>query len=131
MPAVPSPTRTTISPFGGPSRGELAGEVRQIAAADRLEQLRQLARHDGGPLAEDLGGVGEHLGQAVRRLEEDQRARDAGDGLRAASGARRSLRGRKPSKKNRSVGRPETTSAVSIAEGPGIGVTGSPAAIAA
>ena len=39
--------------------------------------------------------------------------------------------GRNPSKKNRSVGRPETTSAVSIAEGPGIGVTGSPAAIAA
>jgi hypothetical protein len=41
------------------------------------------------------------------------------------------LGGRKPSKKNRSVGRPETTSAVRIADGPGIGVTGMPSAIAA
>ena len=41
------------------------------------------------------------------------------------------LGGRKPSKKKRSVGRPETTSAVRIAEGPGIGVTGRPSPIAA
>ena len=34
--------------------------------------------------------------------------------------------GRKPSKKKRSVGRPDTTRAVRIADGPGIGVTGRP-----
>jgi hypothetical protein len=39
--------------------------------------------------------------------------------------------GRKPSKKKRSVGSPEATSAVSTAEGPGMGVTGSPSSIAA
>jgi hypothetical protein len=41
------------------------------------------------------------------------------------------LGGKKPSKKKRLVGRPETTSADRIAEGPGIGMTGTPASTAA
>ena len=38
--------------------------------------------------------------------------------------------GRKPSKKNRSVGSPATVSAISAAEAPGAAVTASPAAVA-
>ena len=47
--------------------------------------------------------------------------------------ARRSpaLRGRKPSKQNRSTGSPETASAVVTADGPGTDVTAMPASIAA
>jgi hypothetical protein len=41
------------------------------------------------------------------------------------------LGGKKPSKKKRSVGRPETTRAVRMADGPGIGVTGTPSVMAA
>ncbi len=56
-----------------------------------------------------------------------------GSDARAASAAARSpaLRGRKPSKQKRSVGRPETASAASVALGPGRTVTSTPAAIAA
>ena len=54
----------------------------------------------------------------------------------AASAASRrarspALRGRKPSKQNRSTGRPETASAVSTADGPGTAVTSMPASTAA
>ena len=52
---------------------------------------------------------------------------------RAASRRDRSpaLRGRNPSKQNRSTGSPETASAVSTADGPGTAVTGTPASTAA
>ena len=54
----------------------------------------------------------------------------------AARSARRrarspALRGRKPSKQNRSTGSPETASAVSTAEGPGTAMTSTPASRAA
>jgi hypothetical protein len=56
-------------------------------------------------------------------------------GSAASSASRRSrspgLRGTKPSKQNRSVGRPETASAVVTADGPGTAVTRTPAAAAA
>ena len=41
------------------------------------------------------------------------------------------LRGRKPSKQNRSTGSPETASAMSTALGPGTQVTGTPDSMAA
>ena len=51
----------------------------------------------------------------------------------SANRARRSpgLRGGKPSKQNRSLGSPETASAVVSADGPGMAVTRIPAATAA
>ena len=69
--------------------------------------------------AERLGHRGERRLGAVRRLEEHHRALLVG----AAPASRRprspALRGRKPSKQNRSTGSPETASAVSTADGPG------------
>jgi hypothetical protein len=52
----------------------------------------------------------------------------------SASNARRrspGLRGRNPSKQNRSVASPDSASAVSTADGPGTAVTGTPASTAA
>ncbi|GMA30458.1 hypothetical protein GCM10025875_04500 [Litorihabitans aurantiacus] len=66
----------------------------------------------------------------MRRLEEDHGATLVGElGERAPSLP--CLRATKPSKQNRSLGRPETASAVSTADGPGSADTRTPAACAA
>ena len=107
------------------------GELAQPAAADLLVRLGQLPAERGRPVRAERGGqVGQGVVDPVRRLEEDQRARLGGE---PANTARRSpvLRGGKPSKQNRSEGRPDRARAVVTALGPGAEVTGTPAASAA
>ena len=112
--------------LGGP-----VGELGQRAPADLLVGLGQLAADRGGAVLPERGrGVDQRVGQPVRRLEEDHRAALVGQ---RGERDRRSpaLRGRKPSKQNRSTGSPETASAVVTADGPGTEVTATPASIAA
>ena len=81
-------------------------------------------------------GQGEALAlisDAGRRLAASNKISVAGIPVRRASARCRSpdLAGRNPAKKNLSVGKPETVSAASAAEGPGSVVTGIPASITA
>ena len=73
--------------------------------------------------AEHLDDVFQSFEHAVRRFVEDLRARRGADALeqRAALAA---FGGRKPLKRNESVGRPLATRADRNAEAPGIGTTG-------
>ncbi len=70
---------------------------------------------------------------AGRRRADSKNTRVASMAARSASALRRAAArpGRKPAKTNRSVGRPETTSAASGADGPGTTVTPWPAAMQA
>ena len=111
------PTTTTISPRTG--RRTPRDQVRQRSADDLLVRLGQLAADGGGTvLAERDGHRRQGVVEPVRRLEEHHRAALVGEQLerpRALPG----LRGGKPSKQNRSVGRPDSARAVSTALGRG------------
>ena len=111
--------------------GRPLGQLGQRPAADLLVGLGQLPADRGLARSPEGGrGVGERVGQPVRRLEEDHRAALVGQ-RRQRDRRSPPLRGRKPSKQNRSTGSPETASAVVTADGPGTEVTGTPASIAA
>ena len=100
-------------------RGPL-GQLGQRPALHLFIGLGQLAAHRGRPVGpERARQIGQRLGQPVRRLEEDQRARLVGQLGRAARRRSPALRGRNPSKQNRSTGSPDTASAASTADGPG------------
>ena len=70
-------------------------------------------------LPERGGRVDQRVGQPVRRLEEDHRPRARRPARPGATRRSPALRGRKPSKQNRSTGSPDTASAVVTADGPG------------
>ena len=89
---------------------------------------RQTAASRG---AEPCGEIGERRGEPRAALVQDQRCRDARELGDARAPRWPSFGGRKPSKKNRSVGRPATVSAASAAEAPGTAVTACPASRAA
>ena len=57
------------------SCAELLGELRQACPQHLLVQLRQLARERGGTRAQLRGEIGQRLGYARWRLEEDERCR--------------------------------------------------------
>jgi hypothetical protein len=61
----------------------LGGEFAERAAPHRLEHLGEFPRDHRRTVAEDRRRVGEHLGEAVGRLEQHQRAGDAGDERKA------------------------------------------------
>ena len=88
-------------------------------------QLGQLSRHGRLARAQALRHVGERLGQPLRGFEKTS---VAGMALSSASAVRRSpgFAGRNPANRNRSVGRPETVSAASAADGAGHGIDRNP-----
>ena len=114
-------------------RGSAHGDqLGQRAARDLLVELGELAADRRAAIgAEGPGHVGEGCREPGGRLEEDQRARLARERARAPRGAPPACAAGSPRSAKRSVGRPETASAVSTALGPGIAVTVTPAAAAA
>src|SRR5204862_242041 len=108
---------------------------RRVAAREGAVALQHQDRERDplGPAPPAVGGAAASASMSGRRWGDSNSMSVAGTFASAASRARRAalLGGRKPSKKKRSVGNPETTSAVRIAEGPGIGVTGTPSWMAA
>ena len=111
--------------------GSPLGQLGQRAAADLLVGLGQLAAHDGLPVRAVRGG---QFGQRGRQPRPD--SKKTWVRRSPASSAKRLARspcprGGNPSKLNRSVGSPETASAVVTADGPGSAVTRMPAAAAA
>ena len=109
-----APTTSTISPRGG-VLADMGGQLGGAAAADFLVQLGQLAadRHRA------LGVERRRAARASPRAAAATRTRRASPARRAS---RRSssprLRGRKPTKRQRSAGSPEATSAVTRRSAP-------------
>jgi len=135
-----SSTRRTGAAGRSPGRrrhhGDLAEDAlgRHLAArrgrpAHLLVRLRQLPAHRRGSLLPQHGGsVDEHLGEPVRRLEEDHRA-PFGDQLRERGTARARLPRQEPLEAE-PVGREAGDGQGSQhAEGPGTAVTRIPASI--
>ena len=126
----------------GPRRqttGDLAAHAAAAHAASSASGRRRTSSYvfvssrqtaAGRSATEHGGGVGERLGQPVRRLEEHQRPRLGPRGREPTPPLPR-RRGRNPSKQNRSAGSPESARAVVTADGPGQDVTGSPSTAAA
>ena len=112
-------------------RGECRGQFGQGATADGLEHLGQFARHHGLPIAQNRRRVRQHFGQAVRALEQHQRAGNSAD-LGQPRAPRGALGRQKPFEeeavrrqaRDHERGQDRRT-------GPGIGVTGRPSSIAA
>ncbi len=123
--ATAPPTTTTTSPrTPGAAHSASSASVPRATSSCSFVSSRQTAARSVG--AERRGHVGEGCRDPGGRLEEDHRARLAGEGARGRRGARPDLRGRNPSNVKRSVGSPETASAVSTALGPGIDRDGDP-----
>ncbi len=121
----------TNSPRVSASPRIMRGERGQRVAPHFLVQLGQFAADRGLARAEGL----RRDRRACRRCAVRIRTGRGVAGMRASSAmrARRCVAfgGRKPSKKNRSVGSPETVSAVSTDDAPGIAMTARPASCAA
>ena len=120
-PAAPS-TTTVISPRT-PSAAHSASSSsgpRRTSSYVLVSSRHTAARRSG---AEDLRHGGQGRRQPVRRLEVDEGAALLGGLAQPRRAARPALRGRKPSKQNRSTGSPDSASAVSTADGPGTAVT--------
>lgn len=112
--------------LGGPG-----GQCAEAVAPDLLVGLGQLTADGGAAVgAEDLGHRLQGGGEPVRRLEVDEGAALPGH-LAQPPQPLPALRGRNPSKQNRSTGSPERASAVSTADGPGTAVMRSPRSTAA
>ena len=115
----PGPDRGPRRPRSSPRRGRPPRPRRRArrAASAYSSCVLVSSRHGGGPVVpERLGERRQRRARAVRGLEAAHRSSRASVG--EAAGALAALRGRNPSKQNRSTGRPETASAVSTAEGP-------------
>ena len=120
VPMRDRPARTTtISPRTSRS-AKVTEASDQGSPPHLLVELGELAGHDhAGGRAARVEQIAQGGDQAARRLEQDDGASLAGDGLESGAAGSAPLRGRKPSKQNRSVGSPLTTKAASAALGPG------------
>src|SRR6266702_2392559 len=102
---------------------ERTREFGEFAAAELFVHLRHFARHAGAAIAKHFPSVGNALRDPVRRFVEDDGA--VLDAQPFEARRRSPLRaGKKPTKRNSSLGRPEAEREASSAEGPGIGTTG-------
>ena len=117
--AVGAPSTTIVTSPRTPSAAQAARSASPPRRTSSwvLVSSRHTAPRRSSPNA--LGHRGERGLGPVRRLEEHHRPRLVAPARRAAGTARPALRGRNPSKQNRSTGSPETASAVSTADGPG------------
>ncbi len=96
------------------------------AAPDFLVQLGQLPAYGRRAARIALGKHAQRRRQPLRRLERHQRLAARPTNIRSSSAR---LRGKKPTKRQRSAGRPEATIAVTTLLAPGSTSTGSPASM--
>ena len=111
-------------------RSRVVRPGREIAAADLLVELGELAADGGLAVRRARPRDRRASGDARPGLEQHQRGRNEPD-LGDAGAPLAFAGGRNPSNMNRSVGKPATVSAASTAEAPGSAVTAWPAARAA
>ena len=122
--AAGAPAMTSVNSPRGSTKWRSASD--DAAAEHLLVELRQLAADGDVAVAQRLLDVGQRVAQPVRRLEGDQRLARARPAIAGDGAARPRCRGRKPRYVNVRVDRPETASAVVIADGPGTGTTRAP-----
>ena len=115
--------------------GEFAADFGDAPAQKLFVNLGQLARNCDAQLrTKNRFEIGKRIEQAVRRFVKDQCARSfaLAWAARFSSFVRRApaFSGRNPRNSNSSAGRPEAISALTAALAPGMGKTGTPAAMA-
>src|SRR3954468_9737730 len=126
--AVPGPSTSVISPFGGaPNRSTSSAAVPRTTSSNRFVSSRQTATSRfASATASERSVAGSRCGDSKATAGHGQPRRSSHN---AASFD--SPRGRNPRKRYCSATRPEATSAVSTADAPGRTVTSTPASSAA
>src|SRR5690242_8152661 len=123
--AAGAPTTSVISPLGGFAKRAAASDaVPRTTSSNFYVSSRQTATsRDASNAASDASVAGSRWGES--------NATDTSESVGQSASSARAPRGRKPRNWKAPPAKPDATSAVSTADGPGSTVTGTPASSAA